>query len=87
MTTAACPSCAAETVRLFRPGDPTRRAQVTNPEDAAALVLPRLAGKDREHCLLVGLDVKHRLLGVTTVSVGTADHTFMAPTSTWPGMP
>jgi DNA repair protein RadC len=42
-------------------------------------VLPLLAGRDRELCLLVALDVKHRLLGVSTVSVGTADHTFMAP--------
>ena len=79
MTTSTCTTCAAEAVRLFRPGDPARRAQVTSPEDAAALVVPRLVGRDREHCLLVGLDVKHRLLAVTTVSVGTADHTFMAP--------
>jgi DNA repair protein RadC len=63
----------------FRPGDPTARPQVSCPEDAAALVVPLLAGRDRELCLLVALDTKHRLLAVTTVSVGTADHTFMAP--------
>jgi DNA repair protein RadC len=63
----------------FRPGDPARRRQVTCPEDAAGLVLPLLTGRDREMCVLVALDVKHRLLGVSTVSVGTADHTFMAP--------
>ena len=40
---------------------------------------PLLAGRDREHCLLVNLDTKHRLLGVVTVSIGTVDHTFMAP--------
>jgi DNA repair protein RadC len=74
-----CPACAAEAQRLFRPGDPAARPQVARPEDAAALVIPFLIGRDREHCLLVTLDVKHRLIGVQTVSVGTADHTFMAP--------
>ena len=63
----------------FRPGDPDARPQVSCPEDAAHLVLPLLEGRDREHCLLVALDTKHRLIGVSTVSVGTADHTFMSP--------
>lgn len=63
----------------FRPGDPAGRPQVTCPEDAAALIVPRLLGRDRELCLLVALDTKHRLVAVSTVSVGTADHTFIAP--------
>lgn len=63
----------------LRPAAPDERAQVTCPEDALALVQPRFAGADRELCLLVALDTKHRLLGVCTVSVGTCDHTFMAP--------
>lgn len=75
----ACPTCTVGAGRAFRPGPPRQRTQVTTPEDAAALVVPLLTGLDREHCLLVTLDVKHRLLGVATVSVGTADHTFMAP--------
>jgi DNA repair protein RadC len=74
-----CPTCTVDPLRTFRPGPPSERAQVTSPEDAAAIVTPLLGGRDREHCLLVTLDVKHRLLGVGTVSVGTADHTFMAP--------
>ncbi|HWB73249.1 MAG TPA: JAB domain-containing protein [Egibacteraceae bacterium] len=72
-----CLRCAA--AGGFRPGPPAQRAQVGRPEDAAAVVVPLLAGLDREHCVLVTLDVKHRLIAVTTVSVGTADHTFMAP--------
>jgi DNA repair protein RadC len=48
-------------------------------EHAAALVVPLLAGRDREHCVLVSVDVRHRLLGLRTVSVGTVDHTFMGP--------
>lgn len=63
----------------LRPAPPDERPQVTCPEDALALAAPLLRGADRELCLLVALDVKHRLLGVSTVSVGTADHTFMAP--------
>ena len=71
----ACPTCAGE----FRPGTPAARPQITSPEHAHALVAPHLVGRDREHCLLVSLDVKHRLLRVATISVGTVDHTFMAP--------
>ncbi len=52
---------------------------MSSPDDAAALVMPLFTGLDRERCLLVALDVKHRLLDVGTVSVGTVDHTFMAP--------
>ncbi|MFO8074606.1 MAG: JAB domain-containing protein [Actinomycetota bacterium] len=73
-----CPSCAA-LERTFRPGPPSGRPQVSRPEDAAELIAPRLAGADREHCLLLALDTKHRLVVVTTVSTGTADHTFMSP--------
>lgn len=74
-----CPSCAGEHTRVFRPGAPTDRRQVTCPEDAAAIVLPLLAGLDREHCLQIALDTKHRLIAVTTVSIGSGDHTFMGP--------
>lgn len=75
--TVLCPTCSPAAV--FRPGAPADRPQVTSPEDAAAIVVPLLQGRDREHCLLVSLDVKHRLLGVSTVSVGSVDHTFMGP--------
>lgn len=59
--------------------DPGCRAQLATPEDAAAVLAPLLRGHDRELCVLAALDTKHRLLSVDTVSVGTADHTFMAP--------
>ena len=73
----ACPTCTP--ARQFPPGPPADRPQVTSPEDAHAIVAPLLAGRDREHCLLVNLDVKHRLLAVATVSIGSVDHTFMGP--------
>jgi DNA repair protein RadC len=52
---------------------------VRTPENLAELVTPHLADRDREHCLLVALDTKHRLLEVRTVSIGSVDHTFMEP--------
>lgn len=81
--TAPAPACAAGRVGHtcgcggFVPqGD---RPAVTGPEGAAALVLPRLHGADRERCVALLLDVKHRLLSLVTVSVGSVDHTFMSP--------
>lgn len=50
-----------------------------SPEAAAGLLDGRLLGLDREHCLLVGLDTRHRALGIVTVSIGSVDHTFMSP--------
>lgn len=77
--TTTCSICTPDPAWLFRPGPPGGRPQVNGPEDAAALVLPLLAGRDREHCVLVSLDAKNRLIRLTTTSVGTVDHTFMAP--------
>lgn len=73
----ACPTCTPP--RTFPAGPPADRPQVTSPEDAYAIVAPLLSGRDREHCLLVNLDTKHRLLGIATVSIGSVDHTFMGP--------
>lgn len=63
----------------FAPDDATTRPEVTSPEAAADLALPLLAGADRERCVALLLDTKHRLLRTVTVSVGSVDHTFMAP--------
>lgn len=78
-TARTCPNCALEPARALGWAPPAERPQVACPEDAAALVVDALRGLDRERCLLVTLDTKHRLLATATVSVGTADHTFMAP--------
>lgn len=73
-----CPTCAGH-LGVLALGPPADRPQVTSPEEALGLVESALRGRDREHCLLVSLDVRHRLVAVTTVSVGTAEHTFMSP--------
>jgi DNA repair protein RadC len=69
----ACEGCAG------RPAVTEDRPELTSPESAADLLVPRLADQDRERCLVALLDTKHRLLGVATVSIGSLDRTFMAP--------
>jgi DNA repair protein RadC len=73
--TPPCPSCEPTT---FHVGE-AERPEVTSPEAAAELLVPPLHGRDRERCVVALLDTKHRLLDVATVSVGSIDHTFMAP--------
>ena len=57
----------------------TDRTRLDDPEAVAGLVVPLLGAADREHCVAVMLDTKHRVLEAITVSVGSIDHTFMAP--------
>ena len=78
-TSAVCPHCAAEQARMYRPGSPEERVEITSPEAAAELLVPMLQYQDREHCVTLNLDTKHRLLATTTVSIGSVDHTFMSP--------
>lgn len=73
-----CATCALDERRRFEPGT-TDRAAVTSPEAAADLVGPVLVGRDREHCAALLLDTKHRLIDLVPISVGSVDHTFMAP--------
>lgn len=70
--------CACET-RGFILGDIADRPQLTSPEAAAEVLVPLLTGHDRERCVVALLDTKHRIIEVATVSVGSVDHTFMAP--------
>ncbi|MBS3939661.1 MAG: DNA repair protein RadC [Actinobacteria bacterium] len=74
-----CPHCAGEGARIYRPGAPEERREITSPEDAADILKPMLDGLDREHCVTLNLDTKHRLIAATTVSIGSVDHTFMSP--------
>lgn len=74
-----CPHCAGEQARFYRPGAPEDRPEITSPEAAAELLVPMLEGLDREHCITLNLDTKHRLIATTTVSIGSIDHTFMSP--------
>jgi len=53
--------------------------RLSDPDSVAALVIPMIGTADREHCLAVLLDTKHRVLATVTVSIGSLDHTFMSP--------
>jgi DNA repair protein RadC len=55
------------------------RLRLGDPEEVAGFVVPLIGGADREHCLAVLLDTKHRVLRTVTVSIGSIDHTFMTP--------
>lgn len=55
------------------------RVEVTSPDAAADVIYPLLDGLDREVCIVLHLDTKHRLLRSELVSVGSVDHTFMTP--------
>ncbi len=49
------------------------RPQVRGPADVAELVRSYLADADREHLVAILLDTKHRVVGISTISVGTLD--------------
>lgn len=44
---------------------------VSGPEDVADLLLPEMAGLDREHFRAILLNTKNRILGVRTISIGS----------------
>lgn len=73
-----CPRCRTSRA-WFDPAPSPDRPAVASPEDAAGILVPLLAGADREQCVAALLDTKHRLLGTSVVSVGSIDHTFMSP--------
>ncbi|HEX2029434.1 MAG TPA: DNA repair protein RadC [Nitriliruptorales bacterium] len=79
MGSGLCPHCAGERARIYRPGAPCGRPEVASPEAAAEILLPLLQDLNREHCVTLNLDTKHRLLATTTVSIGSVDHTFISP--------
>jgi DNA repair protein RadC len=54
-------------------------ARIGDPESIADLLVPVIGASDREHCVAVLLDTKHRVLDTVTVSIGSLDHTFMSP--------
>lgn len=71
--------CEALSCRRWSVPGGLERPEVTSPETAAELLVPGLAGADRECCEVLLLDTKHRLLDRELVSIGSLDHTFMSP--------
>jgi DNA repair protein RadC len=75
----ALAGCVACEQVAFHVEEPAQRPELISPETAAELLVPRFAGADRERCVAALVDTKHRLLRIVVVSVGSLDHTFMAP--------
>lgn len=55
------------------------RKQITQPEDAAALLAAYLADADREHLVVLLLDNKNQVLGINTVTVGVVNASLSHP--------
>jgi DNA repair protein RadC len=55
------------------------RRPVASAEDAAAVVAAYLKGADREHCVVVLLDARHKVIGLNTVSIGTVSASLVHP--------
>lgn len=55
------------------------RPQILRPEDAAALLTPRLAHLEREESVVLLLDRRHRVLREVSVGVGGVAHSPMEP--------
>jgi DNA repair protein RadC len=64
---------------LFGMEQAPTRVDVTSPELAAEAFGDLLYDLDREACVMLHLDTRHRLLGREVLSLGSIDHTFMAP--------
>lgn len=79
-TPRACAWCAAETTRVFPPrGHPPTGVQIGTPEDAAAVAQPMLIGAAASSACCWHSTTSTEPSPSTTVSIGTGDHTFMAP--------
>ncbi|HLV81464.1 MAG TPA: JAB domain-containing protein [Chthonomonadaceae bacterium] len=55
------------------------RPVVASPAVAAKLLTDYLQGADREHFVVILLDSKNRVIGITTVSVGILDSSLVHP--------
>jgi DNA repair protein RadC len=75
-TSPGCPACAVGRPRRVAAPD---AVAVTSPDRAAEVVMPMLGDLDREACVALVLDTRHRVLGADLVSLGSLDHTFMSP--------
>jgi DNA repair protein RadC len=66
---------AAELLTIDHP----TQEQVSDPDTAGALFGRVIGDADREYALALHLDTKHRPLALRLISVGSLDHTFLAP--------
>ena len=56
-----------------------RRLPVTDGRTAATVIMDYLKGVDREHCVVLMLDAKNRIIGINTVSTGNLTSSMVHP--------
>lgn len=66
-------------VRDSGPARPHDTVRVTDPDDITPLLAQYFQGLDREHFVVVMLDVKNRVIGLNTVSIGTLNSSLAHP--------
>lgn len=67
-------------IQLLREGSlKADRQYVRKPNDAYEVLKGYFTGKTQEHFLILMLNTKNRIVGVSTVSVGTVDSALVAP--------
>lgn len=66
-------------VQLKRAGCVRETEKITSPYDITRLIRLYLEGADRENFVVVMLDTKNHVIGITTVSVGSLDTAIVHP--------
>lgn len=66
-------------VQLMRESSRLMRRLIDTAEDAAEVIGDYLAFEDREHFVILLLDVRSHLLGIHTVSIGTLNMAVISP--------
>jgi len=67
-------------LKLVRSSSKSVKVEVIkNPEAAAQVLTTYLKDEDREHFVAVMLDIKNRVIGINTVSIGTISETLVHP--------
>jgi DNA repair protein RadC len=58
---------------------PDERTSISSPADIAAMMMPQMAGLDREHLKVILLNTKNHILGVQPVYVGSVNAAVVRP--------
>lgn len=53
--------------------------KIMDSQNAYRLLVPLFDGLDREHFLVIGLDAKHAVIGINTVSIGSVTMSIVHP--------
>ncbi len=69
-------------VQMVREGTHTgegSRPQVSSPKDVAVLLQDYIGNVDREHFVIILLNIKNKIIGINTVSIGSLSSSIVHP--------